>query len=287
LENLKRISVNFILASLCIGASTYMVLESSGYYQNLYRMVGLSSSIGIFTAILSEAFQLVLVMALPDGKDSKGTRFLILIIVLLIYLASVFAAGMNVAKPLITQWNQSFQKEKLYEVLQKEQQTLSGELELFRDQRQKVNSALTIRASRENFQEIKDHLKKETLINTSLIQIELIVLWGLRILLQLANLFCGRLLANNWKYRKALGKSNALNRDINQKKTQVIRRWKARYTRQDKGFVGIIEFSNGTFISAKPNQKKKYKTFQGALNFFEGTPYQERINKEPTWQLAN
>jgi hypothetical protein len=287
LENTKRYFISFTLAILCVAASTYMVMESSGYYQKLYGLVGLKESMGIFTAILSEAFQLVLVIALPNGKDSKGTRFLILIIVLLIYLASVFAAGMNVAKPLITQWDQSFQKEKFYEVLQKEQQTLRGDLEIFREQRQKVNSVLTIRASRETFQEIKDHLKKETPINTFMIQVELIVLWGLRILIQLANLCCGRLLAMTWMKNESLGKLNSQNRDVDQNKAKIIRRWKALYTRQEKGFIGVAELSDGTFLSITTEKKKRYKTFQGALKFFEGTPYHERINKEPTWQLPN
>jgi hypothetical protein len=287
LENVKRHFVSFILASLCVAASTYMVMESSGYYQKLYGLVGLSTSMGIFTAILSEAFQLVLVIALPSGQESRGTRFLLLTIVFFIYVFTVFASGINIAKPLVKQWSQSDQKEKLYGVLQEEQQTLRDELNLFKVQNQKVNSVLTIHASRENFQEIKNHLKKETPINTLLIQIELIVLWGLRILIQLANLCCGRLLAMTWMKNESFDKFNSQNRDVDQDKAKIIRRWKARYTRQEKGFIGVAELSDGTFLSITTEKKKRYKTFQGALNFFEGTPYRERINEEATWQLAN
>ena len=258
-----------------------MILESAGYYQKLYVLVGASSIMGMYTAILAETFQLALVIAIPSDKDASGTRYIFILIISLIYAATVFAAGMNIGKPLITQWNISSQKEKLFGVLTEEQKSLKAELSVYKEQKQKVNSAITIKASRQSFQEIKDHLKNETPINGLLIQIELAVLWGLRVLIQLANLCCGRILANNWRN----GYSLKVNTRANQEKAKIIRRWKARYTREDKGFIGIMELSDGLFISVSPDHKKKYKTLQGAFKAFENSPYKEKLMKEPTWEL--
>ena len=287
LENVKRHFASFILASLCIAASAYMVMESSGYYQKLYGLVGLSTSMGIFTAILSEAFQLVLVIALPSSQESRGTRFLLLAIVFFVYVFTVFASGMNIAKPLIEQWSQSSQDAKLYGVLLEEQKSIQNELKTFRQQQQRLNTAISIQASRKSFQELKEHLNSENPISSNLIKVELVALWALRILIQLANLVCGRILARNFRRLDAASSIDLKNQNVNSTKASVVRKWKARYTRQDKGFIGIMEFSDGSFASISPDKKKRFKTFRGALDFFENTPYQEKLSEQPTWETSN
>jgi hypothetical protein len=82
---MKRYFVPGILAALCLAGSSYIVLESAGYYKKLYVLAGLAPFMGWYTAILSEAFQLVLVIVLPTGKENIP-RFLNKCLVILITL---------------------------------------------------------------------------------------------------------------------------------------------------------------------------------------------------------
>lgn len=98
---MKRYFVSGILAALCLAGSSYIVLESAGYYQNLYVLAGLSGLMGWYTAVLSEIFQLALIILLPTGKENRLKQLTIVVIIALIYIMTVFAAGMNIGKPLI------------------------------------------------------------------------------------------------------------------------------------------------------------------------------------------
>jgi len=236
---------------------------------------------GLYLATLAETFLITLTIALPNNNQSKGTRYLFLLIIAAIYLLSVFAAGANIGKPLFGQWSQSRQKEKLYKILVKEQESIQNEMLLFREQKQKLNSAVSVKESRRSFQEIKDHLNTEIPINSLLIKIEITSLWALRVLIQFANLLCSRILAKNFRVKNIPTSTGAQN------KASVIRKFKARYTRADNGFVGILEFSDGNYISILPDKKRRYKTFKGALGFFDGGPYEGKIAPEPTWQISN
>jgi len=278
---MKRYFVPGILAALCLGGSSYIVLESAGYYQKLYALAGLSPKMGWFTAILAESFQLTLVILLPTSKEDKVFRFSLLTIIASIYVLTVFASGMNIGKPLIEKWSQSKRQDKLFSILVKEQEALNLQVSLFNGQKQKLNTAISVQAQRNSFQEIKDHLASKNSINEILIQIELAALWLLRILIQLANLICGRFIAINWKENFELSNSS-LTESETPKKAKVIRQWKARYTRNEKGFIGILEFDDGSFVSVGPKGKRKYKSFQRALNFFNGSPYKDKIPNDPT-----
>jgi hypothetical protein len=278
---MKRYFVPGILAALCLAGSSYIVLESAGYYQKLYVLAGLSSKMGWFTAILSEVFQLALVMLLPTGKENKAKRYSLLVIIALIYIMTIFAAGMNIGKPLIEKWSQSRRQDRLFSILMKEQEVLNQQVNLFNGQKQKVNTAISINAQRKSFQEIKNHLENKDSINEILIQIELAALWLLRILIQLANLICGRFIALKWKENLESMKTNR-SESINPNRAKVIRQFKAKYTRNENGFIGILEFDDGSFVSVGPKGKRKYKSFQRALNFFNGSPYKDKIPNDPT-----
>ena len=189
---------------------------------------------------------------------------------------TIFAAGMNIGKPFIEKWSQSRRQAKLYSVLMKEQEVISRQVNLFNDQKQKVNTAISVKAQRESFQELKNHLTANNSINETLIQIELAALWSLRILIQLANLICGRYIALSWKENLESVKTNH-SESINPNKAKVIRQFKAKYTRNENGFIGILEFDDGSFVSVGPNGKRRYKSFQRALNYFNGSPYKDKI----------
>lgn len=171
-------------------------------------------------------------------------------------------------------------QEKLFGILIEEQKSLNRQVELFNGQTQKLNTAISIQAQRDSFKEIKSHLESADTVNEILTQIELIALWLLRTLIQLANLICGRFIALYWKElkRNSTIKENSKPLD----KPKVVRQWKARYTRNDKGFIGILERTDGKFIAVSPNGSKEYTSFQRALNFFNGSSIREKIPVEPT-----
>ena len=276
---MKRFFVSVILATLCLAGSSYIVLESAGYYQKLYILADLPGEMGWYTAILSEAFQFMLVILLPTRKENRIRWHALLVIIVLIYTITIFSAGMNVGKPFIEKWNRSKTNDKLYSILLEEQKALNGQIKLLHDQKQKLNTVISIKAGRHSFQEIKNHLKKELPVDSTLIQVELAALWLLRILIQLANLFCSRMIALNWK-TKTVREAPIQGRAT--LKTRVVRKWKAKYTREESGFVGVMELDNGYFLSVSPDKKRKYKTFQGALNFFNDGLYEGKIPTHPT-----
>ncbi|MBT4290191.1 MAG: hypothetical protein HOD92_22935 [Deltaproteobacteria bacterium] len=279
---MKRFFVSVILATLCLAGSSYIVLESAGYYQKLYILADLPGEMGWYTAILSEAFQFMLVILLPTRKENRIRWHALLVIIVLIYTITIFSAGMNVGKPFIEKWNRSKTNDKLYSILLEEQKALNGQIKLLHDQKQKLNTVISIKAGRHSFQEIKNHLKKELPVDSTLIQIELVALWLLRILIQLANLVCGRIIALSWKLN-SIGSALELtvNNDIPIKQ-KVVKRWKAKYSRNDKGFIGILELDDGNFLSVSPKGKRRYQSFQRALNFFNGSPYRDKIPNDPT-----
>jgi hypothetical protein len=284
---MKRYVLTLPLVVLCLAGSTYMVLESAGYFKKLYTMVGLPEFMGWYTAILSEAFQVILIMALPNEKEKAGFKYFLLLIVVLIYILNVFAAGMNVGKPMIASWSNSDRKEKLLTVLEQEQRSLNKDLELFQNQNQRLNTATTVKAKRQSFQEIKTHLKSEKTVNHMLVQIELFALWLLRVLIQLANLCLARIVGTLWT-RSNKYNHKAENTILKRKeKPEIIRKWKAKYTREENGFIGIVELSNNSFLSITPTWKKSYKTFQGALKSLEETPYGNKITSTPTLEKAS
>jgi hypothetical protein len=281
LEKYRFYTTNLSLFGLCVFGSSFMIWESSSYYQQLYNLAGFPKVAGLCLATLSEVFLITLTVSMPDNKDSKWKKYLFLLIISLMYLLSVFGAGASIGKPMFKQWSQSTQKEKLYEILMKEQQSIQSELLLFQEQKQKLNSAVTVKESRRSFQELKNHLNTESPINSIMVKIELSVLWALRVLIQLANLLCSRILAKNLRVK------NTSPSAIIQNKASVVRKFKARYTRADNGFVGILEFSDGNYVSVLPDKKRRYKTFKGALGFFDGGLYEGKIAPEPTWQIPN
>ena len=109
-----------------------------------------------------------------------------------------------------------------------ERNSLNNQVRLLHSQNQKVNTVLTIQAERESFQEIKNHLRNENPVDSTLIQVELAALWLLRILIQLANLFCGRMIATR------IGKGTTSIENPFQRPAsvnpKVVQKWKAKYT---------------------------------------------------------
>ena len=194
---------------------------------------------------------------------------------------TIFAAGMNIGKPLIEKWSQSKRQDKLFSILVKEQEVLNHQVSLFNGQKQKVNTAISVQAQRNSFQEIKDHLANKNSINEILILIELAALWLLRVLIQIANLICARFIAIKWNENFKLPNQVLTENEIS-KNVKIVKRWKAKYTRNENGFIGILELDDGNFVAVSPKGKRKYKSFQRALNFFNGSPYRDKIPNDPT-----
>ncbi len=94
----------------------------------------------------------------------------------------------------------------------------------------------------------------------------------LRFSVQLANLIFAHSLGV--MYRETSFKTPALR--------QVTKRWRVRHLRKEHGFVGIVQFEDGTYYSIAGKKRKPYKTLNGAIQFFNGTKYEGKIPVEPT-----
>lgn len=139
---------------------------------------------------------------------------------------------------------------------------------------QRTNTAISVKARRENFKALKEHLNStDENIAGWVQQLEIILLFILRVVIQLANLICAIILGELY-----FGKKHSERTEPEKKEVKVVNKWKAKYTQEEKvGFVGIVELSDGTFRACLPDQRRNYKSFNRALKFFEGTPYEGKV----------
>ncbi len=264
------------LVSAALAGATFMVVESAGYYSMLYKDDQIH--IAWAAAVLSEIFQHTLII-MPCSSNLQSRIFKGL--ALLIFLLTITAAGYKVYKPVRISLELAARNSKLIRVLEQEivdnktdQQSFTTEKNL-----QKTNAARAVNARRESSAELKNLLKTPAKHkNNSMSTFEIVHLFLLRVAIQTAALACA------WKLGTILQEKR---KKVPPPTREIVKRWKVKHLRSEKGFVGVVQFNDGRFMAISPNRRKPYKTWNGAVQFFKGTKYEGRIPLEPTTTIPN
>lgn len=191
MSRLKKIFFISIAVFLVIAASVFMISEVAEYYNGFYSE---NSYKGLFTAILAEFFGLgLMIIHIPAGIKIPFTtikipliNFISKMLVLIIFVITVMAAGLHVLKPSIKTLSELNKENLLLGILEQEHKDLTRDIESFQDTNQKVNLAITAKANRRNREEIKELLREKRSPVLPIVEISLIFI--LRIVIQMSNL---------------------------------------------------------------------------------------------------
>lgn len=267
---MKTNLVYIILFPLAIAGGTFIIFESAGYYTLLYSQNQVYMA--WFAAILLEVFQHALII-MPGETPLQNRLFKT--IALLILVLTIAAAGYKIYKPALNSVKKSLRESRLIKVIEQEIADNKGDQQSFlsEENRQKINAAKSVNARRESSRELKEVLRKPTDDKEILLMSEIFHLFLVRLAIQTASL------AFSWKIGKTLRRKKEA---TNPRPREVVKRWRVKHLRSEYGFVGIIQFNDGGYMSITRKRRKPYKTWNGALQFFNGTQYEGKIPIEPT-----
>ena len=196
----------FILGLLVVSltASAFMVLEAGHYYQSLYPQSSFGY-MGYLAATLNEAFMAIMAgVWLPGKVRGKGhpVNFLFRFLLVLLFLTTVGGASFNAISEHLALLEGQANNRAVVEILKSQIEDHEKSLATFSEQRQKMNSALTVRnqlATKQKLVEAMEHQKAVTGL-----WLQVIFLVVLRVAVQLANLSCVWLIGWIWRRKEAL-----------------------------------------------------------------------------------
>ena len=195
--NKKAFFLTVLITIIC-SASFFMITESARYYKFFYNNGAWQP---IYLAGLLELFVLVLATI----KIKARWYFILIqkIIMVGIFNAIIFAAGMQAIEPTLDSLTQINRETELVEILKDEVQDLKKDKETFVDQKQRRNTAIAAIERRKIIDDLTSILKQNVTTNTGIIAlINIILLFSIRFLVQLANIFCATLLGNYYRQKK-------------------------------------------------------------------------------------
>ena len=193
----RKIFFSTFMIALIIGTSTFMILESAGYYESHYTGEIYK---GLWLALLLEVFSIFLAIIKPGsfiGKVfAKTTLFLL-------FLVLVATAGMKAVNPTLELLAKDTKQNDIESVLKLELQILNEDVETFKD-KQRVNHAIASKQRRKIAEELKKSVvESDAQANTGIIAyVNIALLLIARILVQTANLYCASVLGGIWVKKK-------------------------------------------------------------------------------------
>jgi len=194
----KKYFFVFILLLIICSASFFMITESSNYYKFFYDSGAWQP---IYLAGLLELF--VLVLATIKIKALFYFQIIQKTIMVGIFCAIIFAAGFYAVEPTLNSLTQINRETELVEILKDEVQDLKKDKETFVGQKQKRNTAIAAIERRKIIDDLTSILKQDVTTNTGIVAlINIILLFSIRFLVQLANIFCATLLGNYYREKK-------------------------------------------------------------------------------------
>ncbi len=264
-----------VLFLINIVATVFIIHESGSYYCSLYS--GNLSWIGWVPAILAEVFQHVMIIS--PGKSEKESKFFIKLAGT-IFVLTVIASAYNVYKPISVGSKNTSRENLLISTLQKEIVDNRKDQKAFssKENLQKVNAAISVNSRRKSSNELKQLLRKQIDSSSGMSWFEILHLFLVRLALQISALACswkiGQIFRDSFPTKPKQGKPL--------KKVKIIKRWRAKYLPKNQNFVGVLLYDNGLFVSVVDDKKKSYKTWNGAVSFFDGTKFEGKIPDKPT-----
>ena len=163
---LQKISIVFrlgfmaILAIVCFVASSFMVLESSEFFERFYQSTD-SKNFGFISALLNEVFLVIMaavwVPAIRKGEVRKFHPANILIkgLVILLFINTVGGASLNTVQKKLNNIQEQKNRIEVLRILQSQIEDQQENISTFKGQNQRVNTVLATR----KLDEVKEELK--------------------------------------------------------------------------------------------------------------------------------
>lgn len=208
--NFKKSIFVGVLAVIIAFASFFMITESARYYKHFYDIGAWQP---LYLAALLEMFVLVLaVIRIGKSKSFLGIQKLIMIGV---FCAIIFAAGMQAVNPTLESLAKVTQKEELSEILKEEYKTLKEDREIFDKQRQKTRTAISTMERKKIVEDLKKLFDQDVKTDTGRVAlINILLLFGIRFLVQIANIFCASMLGVYFRFGKEKEEGELTSKDL-------------------------------------------------------------------------
>lgn len=192
-----------LLCAVIFTASFFMVTESARYYTFFYEKGAWQP---IYLAGLLELF--LLLLAAVKITDRRPLFWIQKSIMVGIFFVIIFAAGMQAIKPTLDSIVQ-IQKESAYtELLKREYENLERDRDVFVEQNQKRNTAITAKERRRILDDLRDVWESDLVSNKGAVALtNILLLFVIRFLVQLANVFSATILG---KYYRTKGERNEI-----------------------------------------------------------------------------
>lgn len=196
--NVKKTIFITILGIIIIAASFFMITESARYYKIFYESGAWQP---LYLAGLLELF--VLVLATIKIGTNRFFSSLQKIIMVGVFSVIIAAAGIQAVNPTLESVAQLEQKEVLSGILQREYKNLEQDREVFERQKQKRNTAIASAERRKLVEDLKDIFSKDVTTNKGRVALlNILLLFTIRFLVQLSNVFCASMLGVYFRIRK-------------------------------------------------------------------------------------
>ena len=182
----------FGLILVSILASVFMILESGSFYQRLYPKDYGFFQLGFLAATLNEVFMAIMAGVWLPGKKKNGkekghpVNFFFRLLLILLFITTVGGASFNLVEEKISLLQNNAVNHEVIDVLRSQVNDNQESLSTFVQQKQRLNSVLTVRQQQETKERLILALKKQEPKQTLWVEIIFVIL--LRFGVQLANL---------------------------------------------------------------------------------------------------
>lgn len=262
-----------LLVILTLCGSAFMVFESFSYYITAYGTGNVYMAWA--TAIIPEVFQHALIITTGSSK-AQGRLFKIT--ALIIFVLTVFAAGYKIYRPMSQSIKNAERETRLSMLLERQIQNSLSDRGLYVESGQRTNTAISINRRAVAEGELKELIKNQGSDTVSLS--EVIHLFVLRCMVQVS------VLLFSWKIGILISVGGLISMDRKKavpvpKKTDTpINQWRLLYQKRTADFIGILEYSDGTFTATDSKSIKTYGSLSEARDFFQGSSLLARIPKQ-------
>ena len=196
--NWKKSIFVSILSIIIVCASFFMITESARYYVNFYEQGAWQP---LYLAGLLELF--VLVLAVIKVGRVKTFHLIQKFIMVGVFCAIIFAAGIQAVNPTLESIAEISQKEELAEILKEEYNTLKEDREIFDKQKQKTRTAISTIERKKIVEDLKKLLEQDVKTDKGRVALlNILLLFGIRFLVQIANIFCASMLGVYFRTKK-------------------------------------------------------------------------------------
>jgi hypothetical protein len=180
-----------LLATLILSTSAFLIMESSKYYTQFYPTAWQP----LFLAVLLESFVITLAMArvykLPLRVVQK-------ILMLSVFSIIVMTASLHHVAPIINSISQSKSQDKIASIVKEEMQNLKDDLAIFDKQKQKLNTALSVKRRHSVFKSLLRTVNQQKHVSVA-VYFDIAILIAIRLILQCCNLFCASMLGSYYR----------------------------------------------------------------------------------------